>query len=106
MRVGILGCDSSHAEEYTALINLFGFGTIDFLWDPNEQTLKSKQNLICAKHASTNLPPVLRDLDLVLVEGRYAESHLKTQLSFPFKAKFPPTLTNQPVLLLLNIGST
>jgi len=75
MNIAILGCESSHAEEFSARIHGNKLGKVTHVWDENHSLAKQKQNQIGADYCFKEIDKSFDEVDMVLIEGRYADSH-------------------------------
>jgi len=74
MRIGILGCDSSHTEEYTRIFSSRGVA-VNVYWDPDPEVARDKQKIFGVGEVVTDLKDAISNVDLIMVEGRYGDSH-------------------------------
>ncbi len=74
MKIAILGCDSSHTEEYTRVFMARGL-SVSFFWDPDPQVAREKHNIYGVGEVVIQLEDAISKADLVMVEGRYGDSH-------------------------------
>ena len=75
MKVAILSCESSHAEAFSKIINVQFLGVIQSVWDADQTIANAKKISTGAATNSAKLEENLDQVDFVLVEGRYADSH-------------------------------
>lgn len=74
MRIAILGCDSSHTEEYTRTFLSRGV-CVSIYWDPDPQVAKNKQQIYGVGKVIVDLEDAISNADLIMIEGRYGDSH-------------------------------
>jgi predicted dehydrogenase len=102
IRVAILGCDSSHTEAYGELLNLSGesFGQtakVEWLWGEDYDQSLSKASLLQIPHVTKSPEEAIKNADLVLVIGRYGDSHVapaKLAISYGKPTYIDKPLTN------------
>ena len=70
----MLGCDSSHTEEYTRIFLSRGVSVSAF-WDPDLQVAKDKQKIYGVGEVVVDLKDAIANADIIMVEGRYGDSH-------------------------------
>jgi len=81
IKVAILGSDSSHTEAYTSLINksgshFFGQAKVFWIWGENKEETYNKAKALDIKYVLSDLDaPQLSDADLIMVIGRFGDSH-------------------------------
>ena len=74
-KISILGCDSSHADEFAKIIRAEGFGEIFSIWDQNDAIRKIKEREINPIQYGLPLEDCIKGGDIIFVEGRYGCSH-------------------------------
>lgn len=74
MKIAILGCDSTHTEEYTRIFQSRGV-LVNAFWDPDPQVARGKQSIFGIGEVVTKLEDAISKGDIILVEGRYGDSH-------------------------------
>ena len=74
MKIAILGCDSSHAEEYTRVLLSRGV-SVSVFWDPDPQVALNKHKIYGVGEVFVELEDAISNADLIMVEGRYGDSH-------------------------------
>lgn len=83
IRIAILGCDSSHTEAYTSLINLpggpfYGIARVCWIWGENNAQAHEKAAALEIDHVlATPDREMLKSADMIMVIGRFGDSHYK-----------------------------
>ena len=75
--ISIIGSDSTHTEEYVLRINKFfskNFKVTKIYGDSFEET-KIKAKKLGIKHVSKSIKEAIKDVDFVMILGRYGDSH-------------------------------
>jgi predicted dehydrogenase len=81
IRIAILGCDSSHTEAYTSLINspngpFYGVARVCWIWGENNAQAHEKADALAIDHVLvTPDPEILKTADMIMVIGRFGDSH-------------------------------
>jgi predicted dehydrogenase len=81
IKIAILGCDSSHTEAYTSLINkpgspFYGQARVCWIWGENIDEARSKAKALDIECVLSDLDTYqLLDADLLMVIGRFGDSH-------------------------------
>ena len=80
IRIAMLGCDSSHTETYTQLINsqnsvFSNKAKLEWLWGTNHEQAKSKGSSLDIMNVCDNIEDAIKDADLVFVSNRFGDDH-------------------------------
>ena len=81
IKIAILGCDSTHTEAYASLINkpgspFYGRAKVCCIWGESIEEARSKAKALDIEFVLSDLDaPQLSDADLLMVIGRFGDSH-------------------------------
>ena len=100
IKIAMLGCDSSHTEIYTSLINnseqIFkNEAKVVMLWDEDYLMAQQKADLLGIQMVLKEISSdALAGVDFIMVTGRYARSHFKAAEKAILAGK--PTYIDKP----------
>lgn len=101
VRIAILGCDSSHTEAYTSLINMpsgpfFGAARVCWIWGENNAQAHEKAAALDIDHVlQTADPDILKNADMIMVVGRFGDSHYEPAIQAILSGK--PVFIDKPL---------
>lgn len=87
IKIAILGCDSTHTEAYTTLINdtqgpFHQAAKVCWIWgESKEQAIKKAEILNIENVLDEPDPHSLKNADLIMVVGRFGDSHFKPAMA-------------------------
>ena len=100
IKIAMLGCDSSHTEAYSQLLHtqsspFWGKAKINWLWGENHQQAQDKAKKNDIPYVCESVQQAVSEADLVLVSGRYGDSHIEPAKIAITKGK--PTYIDKPL---------
>jgi predicted dehydrogenase len=87
IKIAILGCDSTHTEAYTTLINevegpFYNKAKVCWIWgEDHHQALEKAAILKIETVLDSPDSEILKSADLIMVVGRFGDSHFKPAIS-------------------------
>ena len=88
INISIIGTDSTHTEEYVSLINSDPNLCVTSIFGDNKKQTYEKADKLNISNVSSRIDDSLKNTDLVMVLGRYGESHFAPALKV-IKHKIP-----------------
>ena len=102
IRIGLLGCDSTHIESYGKLINqknsvLGKRACIVSLWDPDIDKAKTKAQLLGIKDVEESIQEAMQNTDAIMILNRFGEERYEllmqaVEVGIPVFADKPLTM--------------
>jgi len=105
IKIAFIGCDSTHTEAYAKLFNfesspLFGKAIVKSIYGESLQQAKEKAKKLNIQEVSESLESAIKDVDLVMVIGRFGESHYKPTVEIIKKGI--PVFVDKPFTVDIN----
>jgi predicted dehydrogenase len=82
IKIAFIGCDSTHTEAYAKLFNfesspLYGKAVVKSIYGESLKQANEKAKILKIEKVADSLESAILDVDLVMVIGRFGESHYK-----------------------------
>jgi predicted dehydrogenase len=105
IKIAFIGCDSTHTEAYAKLFNfesspLFGKGIVKSIYGESLKQAKEKAKKLNIEKVTDSLESAIEDIDLVMVIGRFGESHYQPTLEIIKKGI--PVFVDKPFTVDIN----
>ena len=105
IKIAFIGCDSTHTEAYAKLFNfesspLFGKAIVKSIYGESLEQAKEKAKKLNIHEISESLESAIEDVDLVMVIGRFGESHYKPTVEIIKKGI--PVFVDKPFTVDIN----
>ena len=105
IKIAFIGCDSTHTEAYAKLFNfesspLYGKGVVKSIYGESLQQAKEKAKILNIEKASNSFESAIEDVDLVMVIGRFGESHYEPTVKIIKKGI--PVFVDKPFTVDIN----